>query len=44
MSDAEVERAVVKALKKHLRDETLGAALAWLKVRTDAYKVLERLG
>lgn len=44
MSDAEIERAVVKAIKKHLRDETLSAALAWLKVRVDLCKQVERLG
>lgn len=44
MSDADIERLVLRAIRKHLRDATLAAALAWLKARTDAYKQLERLG
>lgn len=42
-SDAEMEREVTQALKKHLRDGHLAAALAWLRARVDAYKALERL-
>lgn len=44
MTDAEIERAITEAVKKHLRDNRLHDALAWLKSRADTYKRLERLG
>lgn len=44
MTDAEAERLVQKAIRKHLRDSDLAAALTWLRLRVEAYKKLERLG
>lgn len=44
MSDAEIERAITKAIRKHIRDDTLHDALIWFKARVEAYKALERLG
>lgn len=43
-SESEAERLVLKAIRKHLRDGDLAKTLAWLRLRVDAYRKLERLG